>query len=130
MRDWLSMTAAVALVMAAGVALPTSAQAAGGATITKDFGCSGFIPTASGGMGTSISTTESASSVVSGSGSTTLTCHFDIPAGLEPPKTTRASGFNCFVYNSSGGLVLTTDSRMQANSGGNATLSCRIRTKN
>ena len=129
MRDWLSMTAA-AFVLASGVALPTSAQAAGGATITRDFGCSGFVPTASGGQGTSLFTTEAAKSAVSGSGSTTLSCHFDIPAGSEPAKTTRASGFNCFVFDSSGALLLTTDSRMQANSGGNATLSCRIRTKN
>lgn len=127
MRDWLSMTAA-AFVLAGSVALPTTAQAAGGATITKDFGCSGFVPTPSGGIGQSIFTTEAASSVVSGSGSTTLTCHFDIPAGLEPPKTTRAVGFPCYVYNSSNVLILTSDSRMQANSGGNASLSCRIRT--
>lgn len=127
MRGWLSMTA-VAFALAGGVALPTSAQAADGATISKDFGCGGFIPTASGGIGTSIFTTESASSVVSGSGSTTLTCHFDIPAGLEPSKTTRAAGFPCYVYDSSNILVTTSDSRMQANSGGNASLSCRIRT--
>lgn len=128
MRDWLSMTAA-ALVLAGGVALPNSAQAAGGATITRDFGCSGFVPTASGGQGISIFTTEAAKSAVSSSGSTTLTCHFDIPAGSEPPKSTRAFGFPCYVFNSSNVLVLTSDSRMQANSGGNASLSCRIRTQ-
>ena len=130
MRDWLSMTAAVALVLAGGVALPADAQTTGGATITKDFGCYGFIPTSSGGMGTSIYTTEAASSVNSGSGSITLTCHFDIPAGLEPAKTTRASGFQCFVFDSSNAFQSTSDSRMQANSGGNATLDCRIRNRN
>ena len=129
MRDWLSMTAAVALVLAGSVALPTNAQAADGATISKDFGCGGFVPTTSGQFGTPIFTTEAASSVVSGSGSTTLTCHFDIPAGLEPPKTTRAVGFPCYVYNRSNVLILTSDSRMQANSGGSASLSCRIRNR-
>lgn len=128
MRGWLSMTAA-AFVLASGVALPTGAQATGGATITRDFGCSGFVPNASGGVGTPLFTSEAAKSVVSGSGSTTLTCHFDIPAGAEPPRTTRTVGFVCYVYNSSNVLILTRDSRMQANSGGNATLSCRIRTK-
>ena len=112
--------------LAVCVAIPTKAQAAGGATITKDFGCSGFVPTASGGIGTTLFTTEAASSVVSGSGSTTLTCHFDIPAGAEPAKTTRASGFVCYTYL----LEATYDSRMQASPGGNATLSCRVRTKN
>ena len=116
--------------LAASVAVPTNAQAAGGATITKDFGCGGFVPTATGGIGTPLFTTEAASSVVSGNGSTTLTCHFDIPAGAEPAKTTRVSGFVCNVFDASGALHSTTDSRMQASSGGNATLSCRIRTKN
>lgn len=129
MRDWLSVTAAVALVLAGSVALPTSVQAADGATISKNFGCGGFIPTASGEFGTPIFTTESVSSVVSGSGSITLTCHFDIPAGLEPPKTTRAAGFPCYVFDSSSAFILTSDSRMQANSGGQASLSCRIRSK-
>lgn len=124
MRGWLSMTA-VAFGLAAGVALPTSAQAADGATISKDFGCGGFVPTPSGGIGAALVTFETAS-VVSGSGSTTLTCHFDIPAGLEPAKTTRAAGFPCYTYL----FELTHDTRMQANSGGNATLSCRIRTRN
>lgn len=114
--------------LAVCVAIPTNARAAGGATISKGFGCYGFVPTASGGTGTPLSTTEEARSVVNLSGST-LTCHFDIPAGLEPAKATRAAGFACIVLGGSSGYQSTTDSRMQASPGGNATLSCRIRTK-
>jgi len=128
MRDWLSLTAAVALVLTGSVTLPTNAQAAGGATISKEFGCYGFVPTPSGGTGTSLYTTDAASSVNSGSGSSTLSCHFIIPAGAKPTKTVRASGFDCFVFNSANEFELTQDSRMQANKAGNATLSCRIRT--
>lgn len=94
----------------------------GGATVTKDLGCGGFVPTESGGVGAIIYTTEGAV-VIKGNGSTSLSCHFDIPPGLEPQTTTRAYGFLCNTW-----LGSTTDSRMQASPGGNATLTCRIRT--
>lgn len=112
---------AVAVALAA-TSQPAAAQT-NGATVTKDQGCGGFVPTASGGFGPVIYTTDSVV-VVKGNGTTSLSCHFDIPSGLEPKTTTRASGFACYTY-----LGLTTDSRMLASSGGNATLSCRIRTK-
>lgn len=113
---------ALALAMSA-TALPQAAMAqSSGATVTKDLGCGGFVPTASGGVGALIHTTEGAV-VIKGNGSTSLTCHFDIPPGLEPKTTTRAYGFLCNTW-----LGSTTDSRMQASSGGNATLTCRIRT--
>ena len=106
---------------------PQSAMAqSSGATVTKDLGCYGFVPTASGGIGgtnTYIYTTES-SVVIKGNGSTSLSCHFNIPAGLEPKTTTRARGFLCNTF-----LGSTTDSRMLASSGGNATLTCRIRNR-
>ena len=103
---------------------PESAMAqSSGATVTKDLGCGGFVPTASGGVGALILTTES-SVVIKGNGSTSLSCHFNIPAGLEPKTTTRARGFLCITF-----LGSTTDSRMLASSGGNATLTCRIRNR-
>ena len=92
-----------------------------GATVTKDLGCGGFIPNADGSVGEIIYTDISAV-VVKGNGSTSLSCHFVIPPEFAPKTTTRASGFACFTF-----LGLTNDSRMQASSGGNATLTCRIR---
>ena len=118
----------VALPMAVALALTLSIphQAAmaqtNGATVTKDLGCGGFVPTKTGGVGALIYTTEG-SVVIKGNGSTSLSCHFDIPPGLQPKTTTRASGFLCNTW-----LGSTTDSRMLASSGGNATLTCRIRT--
>jgi len=101
---------------------PTAAQT--GATVGKALPCVGFIPTKNGrDSGVYISTDESVV-LVKGNGSTSLSCHFDIPPGLEPKTTTRASGFLCRTW-----LGSTTDSRMLASSGGNATLTCRIRTR-
>ncbi|MES2903408.1 MAG: hypothetical protein V4696_04410 [Pseudomonadota bacterium] len=114
---------ALALAFAPSVLAQPAAAQSTGATVTKDLGCGGFVPTQSGGVGALIYTTEGAV-VVKGNGSTSLTCHFDIPSGLEPKTTTRSSGFLCITY-----LGSTTDSRMQASSGGNATLTCRIRTR-
>ena len=118
------LTSVIALALASTITTAQPAAAEGGATIDKDFGCGGFVPTATGGIGEAIYTATTAS-VRSSGGSTTLTCHFIIPAGLEPEKTTRAFGFLCVTYLGQ----LTYDSRMQANNGGNATLDCRVRTK-
>lgn len=117
------VTFPIALALALTLTLtPQSATAqSNGATVTKDLGCGGFVPTASGGFGAIIFTTES-SVVIKGNGSNSLSCHFNIPAGLEPKTTTRARGFRCNTF-----LGSTTDSRMLASSGGNATLTCRIR---
>ena len=120
MRVTFSIAVALAFTLST---VPRAAMAqSGGATVTKDLGCGGFVPTASGGVGAIIFTTEG-SVVIKGNGSTSLSCHFDIPPGLEPKTTTRAGGFLCNTW-----LGSTTDSRMHASSGGNATLSCRIRT--
>lgn len=113
---------AVALALILSVSHQPALAQSNGATVTKDLGCGGFVPTASGGVGAIIFTTEG-SVVIKGNGSTSLSCHFDIPPGLEPKTTTRASGFLCNTW-----LGSTTDSRMLASSGGNATLTCRIRT--
>lgn len=114
---------ATMLALAPIVVSQSAIAQSGGATVTKDLGCGGFVPTQSGGVGAIIYTTEGAV-VVKGNGSTSLSCHFDIPSGLEPKITTRSIGFLCITY-----LGSTTDSRMQASSGGNATLTCRIRNR-
>lgn len=120
MRVTFSIAVALAFTLST---VPRAAMAqSGGATVTKDLGCGGFVPTASGGVGAIIFTTEG-SVVIKGNGSTSLSCHFDIPPGQEPKTTTRARGFLCNTW-----LGSTTDSRMLASSGGNATLTCRIRT--
>lgn len=91
------------------------------ATITQALGCTGFIPTADGGIGELITTFDTVVVVKSG-GSTSLSCHFDIPAAIDPKITARVYGFACYTW-----LGLTNDSRMQVSSGGKGTLSCRIR---
>ena len=113
---------AVALALILSISHQPALAQSNGATVTKDLGCFGFVPTASGGVGAIIFTTEG-SVVIKGNGSTSLSCHFDIPPGQEPKTTTRARGFLCNTY-----LGPTADSRMLASSGGNATLTCRIRT--
>ena len=123
MRVTFPIAATLTLALAMSLLSQPAAAQSNGASVTKDLGCGGFVPTASGGFGAIIYTTETVV-VVKGNGSTSLSCHFDIPAGLEPKTTTRAMGFICFTF-----LGTTTDSRMLASSGGNATLTCRIRTK-
>ena len=114
------------LAMALGVAtMPTAAQA--GATVSDGGLCGGFVPTSDGGEGASIVTPES-HTLLKGNGSSSVTCHFDIPAALIPAKTTRARGFDCNVYVGGQFLGTTTDTRMLASSGGRATLTCRITT--
>lgn len=117
----LSCLIAVAFVLTVSTQ-PAPAQAR--ATVSKDLPCVGFIPTRDGlDSGVYISTDESVV-LVKGNGATSLSCHFDVPAGLEPASTTRARGFLCITY-----LGSTSDSRMLASSGGNATLTCRIRNR-
>jgi len=113
-------TAAISLVCAVMV-LPSqlSAKSEQAATIIKDGGCIGFIPTASGTMGTLIVTADEARVVGTKEGVVSLVCHFDIPAGLEPVVATRAEGFLCGTF-----FGLTTESKMVATPGGRATLIC------
>lgn len=115
------VTLPIVVALALGVATQPAVAQSGGTTISKDLGCGGFVPTNTGGVGAIIYTTESRVQV-KGNGSTSLSCHFDIPAPLVPATSTRASGFACYTF-----LGLTRDTSMQANSGGNATLTCRIR---
>ena len=116
----------MALAMALGLAtMPTAAQA--GATVSNDGLCAGFVPTIGGQEGAPITTTES-HTWLKGNGSSSVTCHFDIPAALIPAQTTRARGFPCTVIVGGNFLGITTDTRMLASSGGRATLTCRIST--
>lgn len=114
MRKLLSLTA-LTLALTVATTPPAFAQSANAASVVKDVGCSGFVP---GGGG--LFTTES-HSVVTSSGVTSLICNFDIPAGSEPLTATRAVGFGCGTF-----LGFTTDSKMVASPGGNATLTCKI----
>lgn len=100
---------------------PALAQSVNAANITKDFGCGGFVPTATGGFASFLITFGGTTSVVNSAGVTSLICNFDIPAGQEPATATRASGFGCSTF-----LGFTTDSTMVASPGGKATLTCRI----
>ena len=116
----------MAWAMVLGVAtMPTAAQA--GATVSDGGLCGGFVPTSDGGVPALITTPES-HTLLKGNGSSSITCHFDIPGALVPAKTTRARGFDCNVYVGGKFLGTTTDSRMLASSGGRATLTCRITT--
>ena len=108
---------AVAVVLTLS-AQPATAQSA---TIQRDAPCGGLVPNADGTLSTNyIETTDT--KVVTKGNTTTLSCHFNVPSELRPQTTTRAIGLDCYTY-----LGFTTDSLMQANPGGNATLSCRIR---
>jgi hypothetical protein len=93
-----------------------------GASITKDFGCNGFVPNADGTQGPFFFTENKSQSVITPSGNTKVICHFDIPAGLSPRKATHAKNFLCNTF-----LGVTSDSSMVANPGGKATLTCSIK---
>lgn len=122
MKKYLGLSAiALGMVVASLPVMPAAAQSANAATISKDFGCGGFVPTASGGFGPFIVSFEGTHSTTNSAGVTSLVCHFDIPAGLEPATATKASGFGCGTF-----LGFTTDSKMVATPGGQATLTCKI----
>ena len=122
MRKLSCSLAAIALVAASMIpAAPAMAQSENAADVTKDFGCGGFVPTASGGVASRLRSFDGTHSVTNSAGVTSLVCHFDIPAGQEPAKATQASGFGCGTF-----LGFTTDSKMVASPGGRATLTCKI----
>lgn len=105
---------------AAVVAIPATAQSDNAAAVIRaDNSCGGFVPTPSGGFGTFL--VGELHSVVTSSGNTSLVCKFDIPEGARPATATHAEGFGCGTF-----LGGTTDSKMVASPGGQATLTCRI----
>ena len=62
--------------------------------------------------------------VITESGSWTLTCHFDIPEGLDPDNVIMSSGFQC-TNTFNGQMVTTTNSHAMATPGGRAKLKCQ-----
>ena len=122
MRKLSCSVAALALLAASVIpAAPALAQSANSASITKDFGCGGFVPSPTGGFASGLVSFDGTHSVVTSSGVTSLVCHFDIPAGREPAKATHAEGFRCGTF-----MGPTIDSKMVASPGGRATLTCKI----
>lgn len=125
MKTIVSTLAASAIALtgiASALSVPVLAQSDNAATITKDFGCGGFVPTEDGDFGSGLFSAEGSHSVATSSGNTKLVCHFDIPEGLEPARATHAEGFVCGTF-----LGLTTDSKMVATPGGTATLTCSVK---
>jgi hypothetical protein len=112
----LAIVGALAVLMAG--ALQTAADPGGGATVIQDFGCQ-IIPPDWGGPITLYTTDTQA--VITPSGNTKLTCHFDIPSGLEPKKANVEKDFRCGTF-----LGTTTDSQAVATPGGNVKLTCVI----
>jgi hypothetical protein len=102
--------------------MPATPALAGGATITPDGACGGFVPNADGSAGAFIIGEISLSNSTK-SGNLNITCKFDVPDNLVPSKTRKASGFDCGFPDGS----ITTDSRMIVTPGGNGSLSCKKR---
>ena len=117
MRKFITAMSAAALV----AVVPTTPALADGSIVIQDGICFGFVPTPDGEIGTPLETTDS-QVVVNGSWAK-VTCHFDIPAGDEPTKATKATGLSCTIP----GHGETFDSRMSASPGGRAVGTCRIR---
>lgn len=109
----------VALVCLSGVLFADPEGEDVGATIIREFGCV-IIPADWGGAA-SLFTNET-HSVETPSGNTKLTCHFDIPAGLEPATDLIFKGFNCGTF-----LGLTTNSQSVVSTEGRILLRCMIK---
>ena len=106
-----------ALVCVSGVLV--IAAPGGGATVIKDAFCQ-IIPADWGGPMTLF--TNDTQAVITPSGNSKLTCHFDIPDGLEPPKAEIYKGFLCSTF-----LGLTNNSQSVVSPGGNITLQCQVK---
>ena len=117
MRSRFALAAVTALALVALVAGPTAS--ADPATVIDDFGC--VILAADSGLSVALFTEES-HSVQSASGNVTLTCHFDIPDGLEPASTMRQSGFLCGTQ-----FGFTTNTQSVTTKGGQVLLRCQIK---
>lgn len=118
MRKFIALLSVGAI---ASVIPATPALAAGSIVVTGDE-CAGFIPTVDGGVGLYITTTDS-HQVVKGN-KLTLTCHFNLDPGTEPPKGVKADNIPC-VKRIDNVDYTTYDTRMQASPGGRATGTCR-----
>ena len=122
MKKYLGLSAiALGMVVASLPVMPAAAQSANAADISKDFGCRGFVPSATGGFAGSLFSSDGTQSTTNSAGVTSLVCHFDIPDRLLPATATKAEGFRCGTA-----LGATTDSKMVATPGGQATLTCKV----
>lgn len=110
----LSLTLASVPVMS-----PAIAQSDNAAYVQHEGQCGGFVPSEDGGSGPFL--IGELHQVSTSSGVTTLVCKFDIPEWALPATATRAEGFPCNTY-----AGVTTDSKMVASPGGQATLVCRV----
>lgn len=123
MKKVLAGTIAAAAI-AVALTAPTSANNA--AVRIDDFGCGAFVPTENGGIGTPLVAAAGDHSVSTHGGITKLVCHFDIPAGDEPARATRADfGTTGLLCGTNGGS--TADWKLVATPGGRATLTCMVK---
>ena len=96
-------------------AAPASERAAH----VQKVGC--FVTRAASGVGVSLAT-DKGQRVATPSGAALLECHFDIPAGYEPDRMIRNSGFLCRTY-----LGNTYNSSTVASPGGKVHLKCQVK---
>ena len=61
------------------------------------------------------------------SGNVSLICHFNIPAGSEPARAVKASGFTCGIFLPGPVTAFTNNTELVANPGGRAVLKCQIK---
>ena len=115
--------AALAGIAALITMVPVTPALADGSIIVDDELCAGFVPTVDGELSDVFLTTTDSHQVVRGN-RVSLSCHFDIPEGLEPPKGVKADGVPCTKI-FSGVPHTTMDSRMSASPGGRAVATCR-----
>jgi len=119
------MKSLLAFLIAASLALAIPAmpaQARGGATVIKGFGC--VIIPADSGLPIVLFSNEAAHEVDTPSGNSILQCHFNIPKGFSPAKTLHHVGFLCSTF-----LGLTTKSKSVTTRGGKVLLTCQVRHK-
>lgn len=121
------LTGAAALagtIAIAATASTSMAQADQAARIEQGVGCFMNLPS----VVNTVLNTDQTIDVSTHGGTTSLTCHFDIPDGFAPDKATSAEGFGCGVLTKDG-FAVTTDSKATANPGGKALLVCKIKNK-
>jgi len=98
-------------------------KAENGATVIQEFGC--FLSSSDSGLPISLSTNAKTQSVITPSGNTKLTCHFDIPDSYRPNRAIKNEGFPCGTF-----LGTTTNSMSVVNPGGKAQLTCQTNGSN
>ena len=91
------------------------------AVVVDEFGCGGFVPgdTPTGFPALAFLFTTESRALLTKSGVSILTCHFDHAVVL--PHATGSQGFLCGTV-----FGLTNDTKMLATPGGKATLVCKI----